>query len=133
LIGRPRLSITTNAPPISISPLPESIARILATASSQRSAGQQTDLTLYYLKEQIERKLNALPKPQLVFAGASDFVPDGSFKPAVAPRAVHILKRGDINKPGELAAPGALSCVPGLPSRFELPNSKDEGARRAAL
>src|SRR5205823_6295730 len=85
------------------------------------------------LKAEVTRKLAALPKPETVFAGASDFVPDGSLKPAIAPRPVHLLKRGDISKPGELAAPGALSCVPGLAVRFELAEANNEGARRAAL
>jgi hypothetical protein len=44
-----------------------------------------------------------------------------------------VLKRGDINKPGELASPGALACVSTLPSRFEVADPNDEGARRAAL
>jgi hypothetical protein len=44
-----------------------------------------------------------------------------------------LLKRGDINKPGEEATPGALSCISGLPSRFRLEDPEDEGARRAEL
>ena len=51
-----------------------------------------------------------LRKRQRVFAGTSDFVPDGSFKPAVSPRPVYLLKRGDINKPGELAPPLLEPC-----------------------
>src|SRR5262249_11763977 len=42
-------------------------------------------------------------------------------------------KRGDIHKPGAVAAPGTLSCVPGLESRFKLPKPEDEGAGRVAL
>ena len=133
LIGRVRLSVTTNPPPVSINAFPDNVARILATPAPQRSGEQKNELALYYLKGEIERKFAALPKQQIVFAGASDFVPDGSFKPAVSPRPVHLLKRGDINKPGEVAAPGALSCVPGLASRFGLQDLNDEGARRAAL
>jgi hypothetical protein len=133
LIGRARLSATTNAPPIGIDWWPERIARILARPAPQRTAGEQTELALYYANINIERKLAALPEPKLVFAGASDFAADGSFKPALTPRPIHVLKRGDINKPGELARPGALSCVPGLNSSFELADTNDERARRAAL
>src|SRR6185436_8855051 len=43
------------------------------------------------------------------------------------------LKRGDINKPGALAVPGALSCMTEAASRFELRDANDEGTRRAAL
>jgi len=133
LIGRVRLSVTTNPPPVSINAFPDNVAQILATPASQRNGEQNSELALFYLKGEIERKLAALPKRQIVFAGASDFVPDGSFKPAVSPRPVHLLKRGDINKPGELAVPGALSCVSGLASRFDLRDPNDEGTRRAAL
>src|SRR5205085_2366340 len=38
-----------------------------------------------------------------------------------------------VNKPGEAAGPGALACVSGLNSRFEISNPDDEGIRRAAL
>jgi hypothetical protein len=81
----------------------------------------------------IEWQLAALPGEQLVYAGASDFKPDGSFRPAGKPRVVHVLKRGNISKPGAVARPGALACVSGLTSRFRLPDPEDEGSRRAAL
>src|SRR5205823_7857957 len=35
-----------------------------------------------------------------------------------APRPIHVLNRGDVEQPGTLAAPGALSCVPGLDPDF---------------
>src|SRR5262249_12293854 len=41
------------------------------------------------------------------------------------------LRRGDVEQPDEPAIPGALSCVPGLPSSFG--DLADEGARRKAL
>ena len=49
-----------------------------------------------------------------------------------SPRPIRLLKRGEVDQPGELVGPGALSCVPGLESVFEV-NPGDEGARRAAL
>src|SRR5439155_5439456 len=87
----------------------------------------------FYLNEKISGELAVLPKPSLVYAAAHDFEPDGGLKPAGAPRPVHILKRGDINKPLEPASPGALTSVQALPARFELADGNDEGARRAAL
>ncbi len=75
----------------------------------------------------------ALPPPRLVYAAASDFKPDGSFRPAGKPRPVRVLKRGDITKPGAEASPGTLTCVEGLEARFRSANRDDEGARRAAL
>ena len=73
-----------------------------------------------------EIQLAALPPPRLVYAAASDFVPDGSHKPPRGPRPVHILKRGDIHKPGSAAVPGSLACVPSLPGRFALDDPADE-------
>jgi hypothetical protein len=48
------------------------------------------------------------------------------------PRPIHVLKRGDVEKPEELATPGGLSCVNGLDPDFRIIGS-DEGPRRAAL
>jgi Protein of unknown function (DUF1553)/Protein of unknown function (DUF1549)/Planctomycete cytochrome C len=81
----------------------------------------------------LKADLAALPPPSLIFAGASDFLPDGSHVPPGKPRPVHLLKRGDINQPGKQAAPGTVSCVDGLPARFSLSPGDDESARRAAL
>jgi hypothetical protein len=43
-----------------------------------------------------------------------------------------VLKRGEVDQPGEPVGPGALSCVSGLKSVFDVP-ADDEGARRVAL
>ena len=75
----------------------------------------------------------ALPPQALVFAAASDFLPDNSHVPPGKPRPVHMLKRGDIQQPGKTALPGTLSCVDGLPARFSIQPGDDESARRAAL
>ena len=49
------------------------------------------------------------------------------------PRPIHILSRGNVQKPGKEVEPGTLSCLQGLPSRFDLPSNQNEGQRRAAL
>jgi hypothetical protein len=49
------------------------------------------------------------------------------------PRPIFVLNRGDVEQPGEVVSPGALSCVPGLEPVFALSDRVDEGARRAAL
>ena len=132
-ILRPRLSLTTARRPVKAEPLPKDIRDILATEPAARTNEQKTDLAVYYLKQQIDKDLTALPSPQLVYAAANDFAPKGNFVPARTPRPVNVLKRGDVNKPGDAAVPGALSCVRDLPAIFELPSDTDEGARRAAL
>jgi hypothetical protein len=78
-------------------------------------------------------ELASLPPQSLVFAAASDFLPDNSHVPPGKPRPVHILKRGDIHQPGKIAQPGALSCLDGVPARFSVAAGDDESARRAAL
>jgi hypothetical protein len=132
VIGRFRLSVTT-AKPQGRFIFPAAIAKILEIPASSRTDEQTADLAWFYLESKIDAKLAELPPPRLVYAGASDFIADGSFKPAKVPRAVHVLKRGDIKRPGEAALPGALACVPRLSWRFELGDANDEGVRRAAL
>lgn len=49
----------------------------------------------------------------------------------IAPRPITVLRRGDVEQPGERVGPGALSCLKAQRSLF--PDSVDEGRRRAAL
>src|SRR5262249_53937250 len=132
LIGRPRLSATAAAPGAA-APLPPALERILAKPPAGRSAAEKGELALHVLREQVEADLAALPPIQLVYAAASDFVPQGSFRPAKGCRPVHVLRRGDVRQPLAPAVPGALSCVPGLESPFRLADPANEGQRRAAL
>jgi hypothetical protein len=134
LIGRVRVSVTTAPQPLTAAEaLPESLAAVLAVPADKRTDKQRAELALHVLERKLDRDTAALPPPQVVYAAASDFKPDGSFKPAGKPRPVHVLKRGDVKRPGEEAKPGALACVPGLEARFRLADPDDEGSRRAAL
>ena len=133
LIGRARLSVTTSDRPVRATALPENVARILDTPPASRDAGARMELARYFLHQRLVRELAALPRPRLVYAGASDFTPDGGLVPARTPRVVQILRRGDINKPEGIARPGALSAIQALPAEFALADPGDEGARRAAL
>jgi hypothetical protein len=87
-------------------------------------------LGAFVVREVAKRQLAALPR---VYAVASDFEPDGGHKPSPTPRAVHVLTRGDIRRPGPEVTAGTVSCLPGLSGRFDLPDSAPEGQRRAAL
>jgi hypothetical protein len=49
------------------------------------------------------------------------------------PRAIHILSRGDVTKPGKEVGPGAIVAIPGINGRFELPPNHIESDRRAVL
>jgi hypothetical protein len=133
LIGRPRLSATSSANPNSIRPLPAEITAVLATEPGKRSEAQRLQLTRHVLLQKIEEELAALPPPKMVYAVASEFKPSNNFKPALKPRPVNVLQRGDIQKPLQPAEPGTLRCINGLDGRFRLADPDDEGSRRAAL
>ena len=131
VIGRFRLSATRARPPHRLNTFPDDISTVLNVPPENRSLEQKLKLAVFVAKAEVERELAALPKRHLVYAGATVFVPDGSFKPLGKPREIRLLKRGDINKPGDVALPGSLHCVPEVSGDFQCDSS--EGARRAAL
>lgn len=49
------------------------------------------------------------------------------------PRTIHLLARGNVLNPLTEVEPGTLSLIPGLSSRFDLPQGHSEGERRVAL
>ncbi len=133
LIGRMRLSATSNVPPVRLQELPEAIAAILPVEPGARSVGQWRTLARHVERQRLNEALAALPSASLVYAAASDFIPDGGLVPTRGPRAIHVLRRGEITKPEELASPGTMACIAGLPSRFAVADGAPEGERRAAL
>jgi len=135
LIGRMRLAVTgqTNATTGTANPLPAEVTEILNRPASQRTLPQQGQLARWVLARDLEEELAQLPPPQKVYCGTSQFSPDGSFKPAPLGRAVHLLKRGDIRKPGDAAEPGTLKVLAVGADRFPETKGKPEGERRAAF
>ena len=83
--------------------------------------------------EDLEGSLGALPRQQLVFAAAHDFPTVGTFAPAVEPRPIHLLERGDVRRPGELVKPAPPAFLADLAAEFKLKDPANEGERRAAL
>ncbi len=79
------------------------------------------------LAKALDDEIAKLPKPDLVYAAANYFPRNGTFRPAMEPRPVFVLNRGDLNSPLEPAVPGAIG------TKFSLADPSDEGARRAAL
>jgi len=132
MIGRFRLSVN-GVDTLATEPLPEAVAAVLAQGEGERSDEQRRILARHVLLGQAERGLGALPPKRPVYAVASGFPADGNFKPAGGPREVHLLARGNILTPGKPAVPGALSCLNGLKSRFELADPQNEAERRAGL
>jgi hypothetical protein len=131
LIGRLRLAITDAAPPVRV--VPADIERAARIPATTRNEEQRVQLAAYVMGQNIADDLAKLPRPELVYAAASDFPPDAGHKPVGKPREIHILQRGEITKPLEVASPGALTCVGGLPNQFVLEDPQEEGARRVAL
>jgi Protein of unknown function (DUF1553)/Protein of unknown function (DUF1549)/Planctomycete cytochrome C len=87
-------------------------------------------------RETVEAELRKLPAARVAYIGAvhhgsGNFA--GTGPTGGKPRAIHVLPRGDVNKPGHEVGPGAIAAVPGLTGRFALSLSHAEGERRAAL
>jgi hypothetical protein len=71
---------------------------------------------------ELEKQARSLPLPERVFAA----VPR-------APRPIHVLHRGDVERPNEEVSAGRLSCVKGPSFPLREADLGNEGARRAAL
>ncbi|MFO0340157.1 MAG: DUF1553 domain-containing protein [Acidobacteriota bacterium] len=80
--------------------------------------------------KRLDEELGRLPKPKLVYSGASYFTRMGNLRPALEPREVAVLGRGNVGAPGKVVSAGAPRLVGGLAHEF---GSPEEGARRAGL
>jgi mono/diheme cytochrome c family protein len=81
----------------------------------------------------VEARLAALPKADIVYAAASQFAAQGSFTAAPQARPIHLLARGDVRSPGELVAPAGVACVRGPEPMFAIGETDSESQRRLAL
>ncbi|MSU26948.1 MAG: DUF1553 domain-containing protein [Pedosphaera sp.] len=120
LIGRFRLS-ATDSPNANSETAPPLVAAGLKLSCEQRTAEQRLAIAAHALRQHAQAELAKLPAPAQVFA----------VKAGMEPKPVHVLKRGDIAKPGQRAEPGALSALADLPARFV--GTKREADRRVAL
>ncbi|MFO1092787.1 MAG: DUF1553 domain-containing protein [Planctomycetaceae bacterium] len=119
------------------------IVEQLAAAKAERDAlleqkvSDATRLELAYTEEELARtthNLTEMHPPEYVFAAATEFNPQGQHQPTHGvPRPVFVLARGNEQQPLEPAVPGAVACVTGLPSAFELRAESHESDRRVAL
>ena len=133
VIGRARLGITGDPnPALTANPIPNEIATILAVEPQKRTDSQRKELARHVLLARLDTQLAALPKPQQVYAATTEFETLGNFKAPKGPRPVHMLRRGEVTKPGPEAKPGTLSCVQG-PAPFAVADAANEAHRRAAL
>lgn len=137
-IGAFDVSVTVNPRP-SDAAAPADVAMAIATAAEHRTADQKLKLAAYALRSVAEQRLRALPPQQIIYAAGSSVsfpASEGQTPQVVAltePKAVHVLRRGAFDSPGEVAQPGALSILTHLPSRIALQDSHNEAQRRAAL
>jgi hypothetical protein len=80
--------------------------------------------------------LSALPRQSVVYCGTV-YSGTGAFRGTGAeggrPRTIHVLERGDVNRPGKLVGPGALPFIKDVAWQFHLPPGTREEERRIAL
>ncbi len=132
LIGRVKL-YATDEPGASANVLPETVLTAVKVARDQRSDDQQAAIAAHALQIYAEHQLAGLPVQASVYAVSSSYSHAAKRASPIAPKIVHVLRRGDIDKPGAVAVPGALSGIAGLSGRFDLADPNDEASRRAAL
>jgi hypothetical protein len=113
--------------------------------SEQNTGELQSLLAKIGIPQQVERRetltasiaeaetaLKALPSGKMVFAAATHFAPQGSFKPTEGkPRPNHVLQRGEVQRPGDEVAPWVLPRS--LNANWQLEGGLSESQRRAEL
>ncbi|MEO2021643.1 MAG: DUF1553 domain-containing protein [Pirellulaceae bacterium] len=86
------------------------------------------------LLSQVTSQIRELPAGRMVYAAATTFKPQGNFKPTGGkPRPVHVLTRGDIQKPEKQVTPNVPPLSPAPLPRFNLDGQHTESDRRVAL
>ena len=85
-------------------------------------------------QQEVKKNLDSLPVGKMVYAAATNFKPQGNFKPTGGkPRRVRLLHRGNIQQPTDDIAPGAVPLGSESHWKFSLSDDHSEGDRRAAL
>jgi hypothetical protein len=116
-------------------------AEVAATESGRKnellgmlSASEREDFSaLETALAGVRARLSELPKNATVYAAAKEFESIGLFSAPESMREIHLLHRGEVNQPRDAVTPGTVGCITQLPSRFDLSDGHEEGARRAAL
>lgn len=132
VIGRFRLSVT-DAEDGKARVLPQVVIGGLGKPVEQRTPAESVAIAATALEEYAKRRLARLPSKLVVYGVSSCWSHAKKLPAPQPPKAVHLLRRGDIRKPVREVGPGALSVIDALPGRFELPDTSRESARRSAL
>jgi len=137
LIGALSLSVTSDEAALAIA-LPEEVEHALHTSALERTSEQQLLLAATALTSAAESGLKKLPPQTKVYAaGSSVIIPTGNgatqAHALAEPKVVHVLQRGDFDKPRDVVMPGALSALTHEAARFVIKDPQHEASRRAAL
>jgi len=114
MIGCLRLSVTTNAGPLKVAPLPPALLAVLAIPVEKRSAEQQRELFgRFRLSDPSFTELNQ----QIGQVWTNWLYPTTTLvlQPRNPPRETHLFKRGDRLRPGEVVQPDVPSVLNPLP------------------
>ena len=122
LVGRFKLS-ATDEPAARVSAMPELASAALAIPADKRTGPQRLALAAHALRLRAADEMQKMPAPALVYAAGKKAdvllaVSKGTPTTVAKPKVVHILKRGEFDKPIGDAESGALSAVKVLPARF---------------
>jgi len=105
---------------------------ILARIHTPEREARSKELTKQL--SQVSGQIRKLPAGRMVYAAASMFKPQGNFKPTGGkPRPVHVLTRGDIQKPEKQVTANVPPLGNTPLTRFQLDNQHTESDRRVAL
>jgi hypothetical protein len=132
LLGRWKLAVTGGARD-SLTILPEGVVAALTVPRGERTDAQRMEIAAHVLGGLAGERLAGLPPPVAVWAAGRAARNERGVVTYGEPREIRVLRRGELDKPGAVAVPGALSVVAGLPGRFGLADGTHEGLRRAAL
>lgn len=132
LIGRCRL-YATEAEGVAVKVVPQAVAAALQVERRERTIEQQNAVLFFAVKSIAEQKLAELPARASVYAASQFYSRSTKLVQPMFPNVVHVLNRGNIDSPGAVAAPGALSAITALPGRFTISEADSESQRRAAL
>lgn len=132
LIGRLKFW-AASAPPVSLLAVPADVETAIRIPAESRTPQQKVTIAAFVFRAKAEDEMAKLPAMVQVWAAGRMAKNERGVITIAEPRAIRVLRRGDLDKPGDAASPGALAAISGLKGRFDLPNANDEAARRAAL